>query len=102
MLTCVDVEREAPSLVDPSVGDERMVCRFRAGKWRWTWHDERGRMLVEGPEHKSKWQAHRMLLEAIRDACSDGELSHIDGDVEFAIRRANAPTGEHQRRRRSA
>jgi hypothetical protein len=53
---------------------EQFICRFANGEFHWTYHDERGRLLVSGPPHAEQWEAHRRLLAAIQDETTSGAL----------------------------
>ena len=61
----------------PTAPDETLMFRshFERGKWHWTYHTPRGRLLVRGAEHAQCWFAHRALLEAIADYCSGGDAT---------------------------
>lgn len=58
----------------PLGSSERFVCRFADEAYFWTYHDERGRLLVRGPSHAEQWEAHRRLLAAIQDEATAGAL----------------------------
>ncbi len=68
--------RETPgdSAVVSLGSSERFICRFADGAFHWTYHDERGRLLVSGSPHAEQWEAHRRLLAAIQDEATSGAL----------------------------
>lgn len=78
MVVCLqELESKQADEVVPGVGDDRMVCHVRRGRkavYYWTHHDERGRLLLTGPEHKDRWEAHRLFLAAIADQIASGKV----------------------------
>jgi hypothetical protein len=64
----------------------RFVCRSVEAEFCWSYHDERGRLLVRGPSHAELWQAHRLLLAAIQDEAASGSMFAPDEDEEAGMK----------------
>lgn len=60
--------------VVPTDSSERFICRLAGGEFFWSYYDERGRLLVNGPPHAEQWEAHRLLLAAIQHEATSGSL----------------------------
>lgn len=61
--------------VRPAPADEAELFRphFDQGRWHWTYHNARGRLLARGADCADRSAAHLALLAAIADYCTCGE-----------------------------
>ncbi len=64
----------------------RFVCRSVDAEFCWSYHDERGRLLVRGPSHAELWQAHRLLLAAIQDEAASGSMFAPDEEEDAGVK----------------
>jgi hypothetical protein len=70
--------------VRPAPADEAEPFRphFDEGRWHWTYHDARGRLLARGADCADRSAAHQSLLAAIADYCTSGELADEEEEEE--------------------
>jgi hypothetical protein len=70
--------------VRPAPDDEAELFRphFDQGRWHWTYHNARGRLLARGAECADRSAAHLALLAAIADYCTCGEPADEEEEEE--------------------
>jgi len=70
--------------VRPAPADEAELFRphFDQGRWHWTYHNARGRLLARGAECADRSSAHQALLAAIADYCTCGEPAEEEEEEE--------------------